>query len=447
LKSHDPWRPRAVSRQALRMAGSIAVMCIFFSAAPAGADSPIITGESTTRLRMGRTDYEDSKNLFPLYEYLRFTISSRDKNGSTTSLHVGGWLRGDLGDRSFQDRNTNQDLQYGYLSYQGARDNLVVNAGRQFVTEGVASQRLDGLYLRSDLAAGFAAAAFVGSPVKSEPNFKADDFIFGARLSQSMQKYYSIGVSALQSQADSSRYRQEEGVDLWLHPLKQIDITGRSTYNSVTDGWMEHSYLLSYAPLDNLRLFGNFQNINYNDFFFRVTTSALSFQNRLLDPNEEVTKLGGGLAYNPWKALSIAADYTHYDYRIAKGANYYGGKLTLSKPEFLLAGFSVHRMDGDLDSLRYLEYRVFASKSFGKASLTLDFIDLNYDDTLPMNNVKNALVATAAAAYKLKPNLELEADLDYSHSPDFDNEVKAMLKVSYAFDWTRADQGEGKHEK
>jgi hypothetical protein len=446
LNSHDPWRPRAVSRQALRMAGSIAVACTFFIATRAGADALVLTGASTTILRMGRTDFQDSKNLFPLYEYLRFSVSSRDKSGSSTSLHVGGWLRGDLGDKSSQDR-TDQDLQYGYLSYQGARNNLTLNAGRQFVTEGVATERLDGLYLRSDLAGGLVAAAFIGSPVSTEPNFKADDFIIGGRLAQSMPKYYSVGVSALKSQAGSSRYREEEGVDLWLHPLKQIDITGRSSYNSLTDGWMEHSYLLSYVPLDNVRLYGNFQHINYNDFFYRVTTSALSFENRLLDPNERVTKLGGGFAYSPTKILTIAADYTHRDYHFAKGADYYGGKVSLSKPEFLVAGLSVHRMDGALDSLRYLEYRVFASKTFGKAALTLDFIDLNYDNQLRMNNVKNALMANAAVSYRLKPNLELGADLDYSHSPDFDNEVKGMLKVSYAFDWARADAGEGKHEK
>jgi hypothetical protein len=439
--------PRAVSRQALRMAGGIAVACTFFVSTPAGADSPVITGESTTILRMGRTDFEDSKNLFPMYEYLRFSVDRRDKSGSSTSLHVGGWLRGDLGDKSARDRYTDQDLQYGYLSYRGARSNLSINAGRQFVTEGVATERLDGLYLSGDLAAGLAAAAYVGSPVSTEANFKADDFVFGGRLAHSMPKYYSIGVSALRSQAGSSRYREEEGVDLWLHPLKQLDITGRSSYNSLTEGWMEHSYLASYAPLDNFRLYGNFQNINYNDFFFRVTTSALSFENRLLAQNEQVTKLGGGFAYSPVKVLTIAADYKHYDYKIAKGADYYGGKLTLSKPEFLLAGVSVHRMDGELDSLKYLEYRVFASKTFGKATLALDFTDLNYDDALSMNNVKNALIASAAASYRLKPNLELGADLDYSRTPDFDNEVKAMLKVSYAFDWTRADEGRAKREK
>jgi len=67
------------------------------------------------------------------------------------SFGAGGWGRVDLGEKS-GDSNPYGDLQYGYVGYGGNKDNLLVNAGRQFIAEGVATERIDGVYLRSDLA-------------------------------------------------------------------------------------------------------------------------------------------------------------------------------------------------------------------------------------------------------------------------------------------------------
>lgn len=445
MKSHDSWSPPgAGSRQVLRLAGGIAAACTLLVAAPALAETSLISAESTTLFRLGHSDFQDGRNIDTAYEYLRLSASRTTKDGNTVSFQAGGWLRGDLADKSATDRSTDADLQYGYLSYLSARNNLVVNAGRQFVTEGVATERLDGLYLRSDLGAGFGGAAYVGSAVVTEPTFKAEDVIFGGRLTHSLANYYTVGVSALQSCRDGIRYREEEGVDLWLHPVKGLDITGRSSYSSLTDGWMEHNYRASYAALDKLRIFGNLSQINYHDYFFRVTTSALSFTSRLIDPNEKLLALGGGASFTPTDSLTLTADYRHYDYEIAGAADYYGGKVTYANPKYLIAGVSVYRMDGGIDRLRYLEYRAFASKAFGKTDLALDLIDVRYDSTLSTNNVKDAFTASAAASYRWSDSLKIGADIDYSHNPDFDNEVRGLLKLSYAFEAKRATEGGAK---
>ncbi|MBJ6726925.1 hypothetical protein [Geomesophilobacter sediminis] len=446
MNSHHSCRSlRAAAGRVLAWAGGLAAGALLISF-PAGAwAAPEVSAESTTILRLGNTDFPGSKDLYPLYEYLHLSLTGAETKGNSLSLYFGGWGRGDLGDKSFNDRYTDGDLQYGFLSYRWGRNNAVANAGRQFVTEGVATQRLDGLYLRSDLGAGFAAAAFVGSPVNTEPNVKADDFVFGGRVTHSAAKYYTLGVSALRSNAGSTRYREEEGVDLWLSPVRQLDVTGRSSYNSVTEGWMEHAYTMSLRPTDKLQLFADLRQVNYRDFFYRVTTTALTFQDRLIDPGERDLALGGGIGFTPVKGVTLTADYRHHDYEIAREAHYYGGKVALSFPEKFAAGGSVHRMDGGSDPLRYLEYRVYASKSFGPADLTLDFIDVNYDSTLSTNNVRNVFVVTAAGAYRVTRSVTLAADVDYSKNPDFDNEVKGMLKAVVSFD--AALEGRGKSEK
>ena len=231
-------------------------------------------------------------------------------------------------------------------------------------------------------AAGFGAAAFVGSPVVTQSNFKGGDITYGGRVSQGNPKYYSVGLSALRTDYDNSRIREEQGIDIWVQPLRQVDLWGRSSYNSITSGWMEHAYTLTVTPLDKLRFTANLSKINYKDYFYQVTTSALSLTNGLLNPQEDVLSLGGSLEYSATKNLRVVADYKNYDYAVAGPAKYWGGKATFSLPEFGAVGASFHRMDGEVDKLKFSEYRIFASKSIGKTSITIDLFDVEYDSPI-----------------------------------------------------------------
>lgn len=421
---------------------AIAAACALFAGMPGMAEAFSLGGQSDTILRM-RESSSDKRDLYPLYEYLKVSLTDLGPDGNV-SFYAGGWGRIDLADRS-TDRYYETDLNYGYLSYRPKRNNLVLNLGRQFVAEGVATERFDGAYLRSDLAAGFGAAAFVGSPVVTEPNFNGGDLIYGGRITQSLANYYTVGVSALQTDHNGSRLREEEGVDLWLHPLSNVDVVGRSSYNSLTSGWMEHAYTVSYTPIGKLRLNGELSQINYRDYFYHVTTSALSLTNGILDPNEKSLALGGSIGYTLLTNLTVAADYKNYDYDIAGHANYFGGKATYSLPDNLSAGFSVHRMDGVTDKLRYDEYRVYASKKLGKLDLTADYFDVHYDSSV--NGIKNTFSLTGAAAYEFTEQLKVSADIDYSKNPDFDNEVRGFMKLTYAFETKRGADWRSKSEK
>ena len=187
MNNHQNKKSGCIHSNLLNVTGVVLAVASLLMVTPLMAAEYSISGESNTIFRM-RTN-TDKKDIYPLYEYLRLSVVSTDKDGSTISLYVGGWGRGDLGDKSARDRYTDADLQYGYIGFQGAKNNLVINAGRQFVNEGVATERLDGLYVRNDFAAGFAAAAYIGSPVVTEPNLKADDLIFGGRITQGNYKY------------------------------------------------------------------------------------------------------------------------------------------------------------------------------------------------------------------------------------------------------------------
>ncbi|MGB9080581.1 MAG: hypothetical protein WCD00_04730 [Desulfuromonadaceae bacterium] len=405
------------------------------------------SGESTTILRMRTTI--DKKDLFPAYEYLRLNMTDNRSDGSGVSFYLGAWGRADLGDKSTSS-STDGDLQYAYLTYHAPKNNTAVSIGRQFISEGVATERIDGLYLHSDFAYGIGASAYLGNSVITEPNsdprLQGGAVIYGTRLSQSDKKYYTVGLSVLKSEReDNSRYREEEGIDLWVRPIKQVDLTGRSTYNSITDGWMEHSYAATYAPLSNLSLGADFSRINFEDYLYNMTTSALSATNPVWRINGRQTAVGVNAAYTVIKNLTLAADYKYYSYDKTGDSSYFGGKATYSLPEAFVVGAGFHRMEGDIDKLRYVELRAFASKKIGHADLTIDAINVNYDREI--NGIRNSYAITGAALYEVNRKLKVGADVEYSRNPDFDSEVRALVKAIYTFDTKLAAEGGTKSEK
>ena len=428
----------------VRMIWGILAVCSLLISTPAPATAASISADSTTIFRMMKSP--DDKNLVPAFEYLRLSGASNEGEYGSVAVKMGGWGRVDLANKSYNDDQADTDLQYGYLSYRGSKNNLLFNAGRQFVAEGVATDRVDGLYSRGDLGAGFSAAAFFGSPVvtKQDP-FKGGDLIYGGRIGHTLKNYYSLGLSAVRTGYGGSRIREEEGVDLWFHPLKQIDLVGKSSYNSITYNWMNHDYAITFAPLEKLRLSGIGSYTSYKDYFYQVTTSALSLTNGVLDPNEKVLTLGGSVEFLPVKYFRLTADYKNYDYDIAGRAQYYGGKATFTLPDSFVAGFSVHRMDGETDKLRYDQYRVFAQKKLGKVDLTADFFNVNYQN--PINGVKNTYAVTGAVAYAITDNFRVAADINYLKDTVYDNAVTGFIKVTYAFDKTLGAEGGKKSEK
>lgn len=415
------------------------------SASPASAADYSLSGQLDTILRLKTTIYK--KDIYPLYEYVRLAMTSNQNDGSGIDFYLGAWGRVDVADKS-GEKNPDGDLQYAYLTYRAAKNNAVVNLGRQFVTDGVAAEQLDGLYVRSDFYGGLGASAFVGKPVLVEPKNSKNygDIIYGGRISQSIPKYYTVGLSALKSDTEAkTRYREEVGIDLWAHPVKQLDLTGRSSYNNITKGWMEQNYTLSMIPFDPLRITGDFSNIDYRNYFYNMTTPIFSFTNRPIAQNiardEKLTTTGVTASYSLFNHLTFSGDYKHYAYKVDGKADYFGGKLIHSVPESFSFGAAVHRMAGQNERLRYTEYRLFASKKIGHADLAIDFNNTAYDARI--NGVRNSYALTGSAGYEFGRRIKIGADVEYSKNPDFDNEVRGLIKLTYLFD-TKTQEGRSK---
>lgn len=406
-----------------------------FVFSPVSSHAFTFGGESRTYVQA----YEpaDSKRLVPVFEYLDFTI--RDMGSENISFHFGVWIRGkDDPDIGF-DKRFNADLQYAYLSYKRKMLNQTLNIGRIYVIEGVALEQVDGIYAKTDLPGGFGISAYGGVPVETDFDKRGGDSIYGARLTHEKRGLYRVGVSYLRERNDSNDFREEVGVDFWVIPLKTAMLTGRSSYNAETSGWMEHSYSLMLGPFQKLRLRADMSWIDYKNYFTSYTISAFNFFLTSVDPSEKVFSLGGEASYSITDSVTTAVFYKNYDYDRAGGASYYGARFRYSVPRSGGAGLAICRMDGDTDRLQYTEFRAYGFKKFGKFDATLNFINVAYDEKI--NGVKNAYAAMAAAGYDLTKKVRVSADVEYGHNPFFDDEVKAMFKVIYRFDFGSERKG------
>jgi hypothetical protein len=71
--------------------------------------------------------------------------------------------------------------------------------------------------------------------------------------------------------------------------------------------------------------------------------------------------------------------------------------------------------------------------------------DISYDKAI--NTLKDSYSITAAAGYEVNRKLKVGADIEYSRNPDFDNEVRGVVKATYTFDTKFAAEGGTKSEK
>jgi hypothetical protein len=390
-----------------------------------------ITGDSNTYLQS--RENEDKTKILGAYEYLNFSV----QDTGNISFHVGGWLQHDFkGEES--DKKSDSDLQYAYLSYKSKSNNAVVNLGRVMVFEGVATERVDGVYARTDLAGNFGVSAFGGQPVDVGLDLPGNNIIYGTRLTHQVPGLYRIGLSFLKEEKNSGDFRKEEGIDLWLRPVNKVELTGNSKYNAVTSDWANHSYYLVLGPFSKVRLNTEASLINYKDYFTGASTSAFIFQPSVIDPNEKARILGEEVAYDVTDKVNLSVNYKAYTYEIAGHANYYGGNLKYHAAPSGGAGLSIHKMDGNTDRLKYSEYRVYGYGKIGKTNITLDIIDVAY--AAAINDVKDAYSISLAALYDMTEKLKLGADVEYSKNPDFDKDTRAFIKMIYHFDSTSGKQ-------
>jgi hypothetical protein len=431
------------------------LLALSLLALPAGAlaDTSI---HSTTMFHL----FQDSRTGFPEKRYApatQFLGVDVDKLGDgNLSLHLYGWGRLDLADKSYNDSQPEGSLTYGYAQYRLDQANGQARLGRLLVTEGVANEYLDGLSVSTDLPYGFGISAFGGATVRTAnlPGEQTDgkgDGILGGRVSYRRGGRLELGLSGVyESSAPTLQNRQLAadgkfgshrliGGDLWLAPHRMVDLMGRTSFNTETGGVAEHSYLVNVRPTNDLSLSLEYDEQRERDLFY----SSIFFAGLVQSLNDRSRSMGGRASYQLNKATELTGDYKHYRRDLGE-ADRFGGELRWSLMDRALrtgAGYHYLRSSREFAvvpssgaSGSFHELRGFAMYSGKKYFASLDAIGFLFKEGI--NNRPSALELIGSLGYHLTPSLSLSGDLSYGRNPQFLDELQGVVRLSYNMNYS-----------
>lgn len=401
-----------------------------------------VTVDSSTLLGIARHDVSGSskETLLPATQFLG--LNADKLADGKLSLHLYGWGRADLADKSYNNDTTAGSLAYGYLQYRFAPAGGI-RAGRHAIREGIVNEQIDGLSARTDLPMGFGLSAFGGATVHTahingESSDGKGDTLFGGRLNYRYKGILDIGVSGIyESDAPAmvshtaANYRRVGG-DIWVTPMAAIDIIGHSSYNPETSKIAEHSYLLNIKPVQKLVLTGEYNMQREQSYFYSWTM----FSTAALNPNDKSSSAGLSASYEISKNLGVAADYKHYS-REFGSADRFGGEVRVNyQDNSIRGGIGYHYLDagqgfaiGTNPSASYHELRVYTMRDTKSYFAAIDVLGDFFTDKI--YGQRSAWEATTSVGYHFTPVLALSGDLSYGRNPQFTEEVKAILRLTY----------------
>ncbi|MBT1070980.1 hypothetical protein [Pelotalea chapellei] len=432
--------------------------CSLFSAASLLVSSAAIAAETsldaTTILRIERRSVSGSstQDIMPATQFLNLDVNKL--GDGNLSLHLSGWGRVDLADKSYNTDRADGNLTYGYLQYRFTHANADIRAGRLFVHEGIVNEHVDGLALRTDLPLGFGISAFGGATVHTrhlwgQTSDGKGDGIVGGRINYRHEGLLEIGVSAVgESKApllanyaspvqappngDIRSNHRLAGGDIWFSPYRFMEIIGHSSYNIETHKMAEHAYLLNLKPLQQLVLSGEFNE--YRDRSYLYAWSL--FSGSALNPADRSRSVGGIASYDFNKTVGLTADYRHYTRQLGN-ADRYGADLRLSfLNNRVRSGLGYHYLRAGQNfaiasntSASYHSLRAYAlhdTKTYFAAVDAIDYIFKNkvYDE-------KHAWEGTLSLGYHLTPALALSGDISYGRNPEFTEDLRGLLRLTY----------------
>ncbi|MDD2366788.1 MAG: hypothetical protein PHN84_11545 [Desulfuromonadaceae bacterium] len=424
------------------------VCCVLLSALSIVSTSAIalaadVSVETTTLLGIAQRDVSGAskENILPATQF--FGLQADSLADGNLSLHIYGWGRTDMGDRSYSTDKNSGNLTYAYVQYAPDYANASVRAGRFFVREGIINEQLDGLNARTDLPAGLGLSVFGGATVHTaklvgEGSDGKGDTLYGGRLNYRYRGMLEVGVSGVfESEAPeliahpAANYRRI-GADVWLAPLKTVDVIGHSSYNPETKKMAEHSYLLNYKPAREIVLTGEFNQHLEQSYLYAWTM----FSGATLNPDYRSTSFGLSASYEINKALEVAADYKHYE-REFGGANRFGGDMRVHyKDNTIRGGVGYHYLGADegfsitpYTSASYHELRCYTMRDSKNYFTAIDLLGNFFEQKI--YGKSSAWEANASVGYHITPGLALSGDLSYGRNPQFIEEVKTILRLTY----------------
>lgn len=422
------------------LGGLFTVALLFPFAFVAQAETSV---DSTTILRIEQRDVGGStkQDILPATQFMGLDVDSL--GDGNLSLHLYGWGRYDLLDKSFNNERADGSLTYGYLQYRFKQANAEVRAGRFFIREGIVNEQVDGISLRGDLPLGFGLSAFGGATVHTakSPGETSDgkgDVLYGSRANYRYKGMLELGVSGVyESKAPTLTNHTKGdhrllGMDLWLSPVKMVELMGHTSYNPETRTAAEHTYLLNIKPIKRLLLSAEFNEQRDKSYLYAWSI----FSGAALDPRDKSRSTGGRISYDLTPAVELTADYKHYTRELGNADRFGADARFKFLNNSVRGGIAYHYLRagsgfaiGTNPSASYHELRAYAMHDTKTYFAALDVIDYIFNDKI--FNEKSAWEAIASLGYHITPALALSGDLSHGRNPQFTEETRGLVRLTY----------------
>ena len=412
----------------------LGLVCLLLAFPSLGAAAEF-TLKSGTLLRVFERDTPagEEEKVLPAYEYLQLDIGSLASKG--LSFHFYGWGRYDFADNDFYQDQEAGELLYGYLEYEQPDSSLNLRLGRQYIFEGVANESVDGLRLSSQLGQYFSASAYAGKSVGLDTtDGGSSDTIYGGRLAHFLGSTYQLGVSYKNSENNGDIAEEMLGYDLSLFLPGSIGFYGNSVRNLETKGWAEHSYELRFN-LANIAFRPYYEMFQYEDYFGTGANAVNPF--RLLGLTEEELDIYGlDASYQLSDATDVGFKLKNYEYDIRESAQYYSLLANWRGEDMTAVGCEFGIMDGDAAKDQYSLIRLYGYKDNVPVLvgfLTGDVVYVDYDEDI-YGESSSLFLSLGAGKRFMDDALTVELSGDYSSDPYFDEDVRALVKMTYNYD-------------
>lgn len=383
------------------------------------------------------------ETLIPATQFLGVDVTGL--GDGNLSAHLSGWGRADIRDKSYNSDRFDGNLTYGYLRYRFKSAGADIRAGRLFVREGIVNEHIDGLAVRTDLPLGFGLSAFGGATVHTrhlygETSDGKGDALYGGRFSFRSGGVFELGVSGVYETAAPTlkNYTNGDhrliGGDVWLSPHRTIEAIGHTSYNPETKRVAEHRYLLNFKPFSDLILSGEFNEHRERSYLYAWSM----FSGAALNADDRSRSTGGRISYRMFKPLELTADYKHYS-RERGNADRYGGEAKfLFLDNTVRGGIGYHYLRAGkafaistTPSGSYHEARGYLLHDTGKSYFAaVDVIGFFFKERI--YNERSAWEATGSLGYHLTPRLALSGDVTYGRNPQFEEETRGLVRLTYA---------------
>jgi hypothetical protein len=367
----------------------------------------------------------------PLYEYV--SMDAGNIGGKPIFLRFYGWGRADLGDDTGGDSASGEIASF-YLEYLHPEGNAQARAGRFFMSEGVASDTIDGVFVKTMLPHGFGVALWGGIPVEypipvaDETDIERGDSLYGGRLFFARSGLLEVGFSYLKENGSRSDLDRELfGGDLWLQVYKGVELSGLLSYDDDAGTMAQQRYAVRYVPGSTYDITAGYEYYDYEGLFHSALNPAFRFPT--LDNTDQVGKYFVIADYWLTPAWSLEFSGKYLDHRNEDPGNAYRGEVGvrhLYNGGKDIAGASIAYTDGENDEDTYSEFRAFGAYTSGKLRVTLDAIAQLYKA-----EKENAYQVVATAGYQFLTALQLSGAFIYTRSPYYENDVSGLVRVSY----------------